>query len=71
MRNILFLVILTSLLNSCGQSTSTSNPAATTPAQDTVPVFLLHTDTLKKASTSPANCSPGSRPTCSPKSRGM
>ena len=58
MRNILSLVIITSLLTSCGQSTSTSNTAATTPAQDTVPVFLLRTDTLKKTVDLPGELQP-------------
>jgi len=58
MRNLYFLAIAISLLTSCGQSTSTSNPAATTPAQDTVPVFLLHTDTLKKSVDLPGELQP-------------
>lgn len=37
-----------SMLTSCGQSSTTTNSAAATPAQDTVAVFVLHTDTLKK-----------------------
>lgn len=35
------------LLSACGQP-STNTPAATAPAQDTVAVFVLHADTLKK-----------------------
>jgi len=46
MRNI-YILVFGILLAACGQTTPNTTAAAT-PAQDTVAVFLLHTDTLKK-----------------------
>jgi len=48
MRNFYILAIGISSLTSCGQPTTTAGTTPATPAQDTVAVFVLHTDTLKK-----------------------
>jgi len=59
MRNLSILVFGISLLTSCGQaSTGTSPAAGSTPAQDTVAVFVLHTDTLKKGVDLPGELDP-------------
>jgi len=55
MRNIFFFAIV--LIAACTQpSTSNNTPAA--PAQDTVAVFILHTDTLKKSVDLPGELHP-------------
>ncbi|HEY6900934.1 MAG TPA: efflux RND transporter periplasmic adaptor subunit [Puia sp.] len=59
MRNFYILALGISLLTSCGQSsTSTANTPAAVPARDTVAVFLLHTDTLKKSVDLPGELQP-------------
>src|ERR1700755_3413294 len=66
-RRIITLTLASVILfSSCGQSgsgtTGTSGPTGTTPgaapAQDTVAVFLLHTDTLKKSVDLPGELQP-------------
>lgn len=59
MRKFYILALGISLLGSCEQSpTNTSNTAPGVPVQDTVPVFVLHTDTLKKSVDLPGELQP-------------
>jgi len=59
MRNIFFLATGISLFTACGGSSTGAAPAgAAAPAQDTVAVFILHTDTLKKSVDLPGELQP-------------
>src|SRR5258708_3483558 len=46
------------LFNSCGPSSTGTTAANVAPAQDTVAVFILHTDTLKKSVDLPGELQP-------------
>ena len=46
------------LFSSCGESPATTTATSATPAQDSVAVFILHTDTLKKSVDLPGELQP-------------
>jgi len=59
MRNIFILSAGVTLLTACGgASTGTAANKPATPSQDTVAVFILHTDTLKKSVDLPGELQP-------------
>jgi membrane fusion protein (multidrug efflux system) len=60
-RPLMVAVVLmagTVLLSACGQPSTGTTAASAAPAQDTVAVFILHTDTLKKSVDLPGELQP-------------